>query len=162
MLFRSLGFSDEEVREIIRYYNEAGAFSLDEDETLRAMRPWYDGYCFSEYADVEGHHVFNPDMVLYYLCNYIDEGEPPTDMIDPNTKTDYAKLDRIVRLDKIEGAGFAASFGWAAASLGWAAASFAGTAASFSAGADSAGAWAGATVGVGAGWLGLRRAPLPR
>ena len=98
-----LGFSDEEVREIIRYYNEAGAFSLDEDETLRAMRPWYDGYCFSEYADVEGHHVFNPDMVLYYLCNYIDEGEPPTDMIDPNTKTDYAKLDRIVRLDKIEG-----------------------------------------------------------
>ena len=96
-----LGFSDEEVREIIRYYNEAGAFSLDEDETLRAMRPWYDGYCFSEYADVEGHHVFNPDMVLYYLCNYIDEGEPPTDMIDPNTKTDYAKLDRIVRLDKI-------------------------------------------------------------
>ena len=98
-----LGFSDEEVREIIRYYNEAGAFSLDEYETLRAMRPWYDGYCFSEYADVEGHHVFNPDMVLYYLCNYIDEGEPPTDMIDPNTKTDYAKLDRIVRLDKIEG-----------------------------------------------------------
>ena len=38
-----LGFSDEEVRQIIRYYNEAGAFSLDEEETLEAMRPWYDG-----------------------------------------------------------------------------------------------------------------------
>ena len=66
-----LGFSDEEVRQIIRYYNEAGAFSLDEDETLKAMRPWYDGYCFSEYANVEGHHVFNTDMVLYYLKSFL-------------------------------------------------------------------------------------------
>ena len=98
-----LGFSDEEVRRIIRYYNEAGAFSLDEDETLRAMRPWYDGYCFSEYANVDGHHVFNTDMVLYYLKSFLLNGEAPDDMIDPNTKTDYAKLDRVVRLDKIEG-----------------------------------------------------------
>ena len=98
-----LGFSDEEVRQIIRYYNEAGAFSLDEDETLKAMRPWYDGYCFSEYANVEGHHVFNTDMVLYYLKSFLLNGEEPSDLIDPNAKTDYAKLDRVVRLDKIEG-----------------------------------------------------------
>ena len=98
-----LGFSDEEVRQIIRYYNEVGAFSLDEDETLKAMRPWYDGYCFSEYANVEGHHVFNTDMVLYYLKSFLLNGEEPSDLIDPNAKTDYAKLDRVVRLDKIEG-----------------------------------------------------------
>ena len=98
-----LGFSDEEVRQIIRYYNEAGAFSLDEEETLEAMRPWYDGYCFSEYADVKNHHVFNTDMVLYYLKSFLNNGREPADKIDPNTKTDYAKLDRIVRLDKIEG-----------------------------------------------------------
>ncbi len=98
-----LGFSDEEVRQIIRYYNEAGAFSLDEEETLEAMRPWYDGYCFSEYADVKNHHVFNTDMVLYYLKSFLNNGRQPADKIDPNTKTDYAKLDRIVRLDKIEG-----------------------------------------------------------
>ena len=98
-----LGFSEEEVRGIIRYYNEVGAFSPDEDETLRAMRPWYDGYCFSEYANVEGHHVFNTDMVLYYLKSFLLNGEAPDDLIDPNTRTDYAKLDRVVRLDKIEG-----------------------------------------------------------
>ena len=98
-----LGFSDEEVRQIIRYYNEAGAFSLDEEETLEAMRPWYDGYCFSEYADVKNHHVFNTDMVLYYLKSFLNNGREPADKLDPNTKTDYAKLDRIVRLDKIEG-----------------------------------------------------------
>ena len=98
-----LGFSDDEVRQIIRYYNEVGAFSLDEEETLKAMRPWYDGYCFSEYGNVEGHHVFNTDMVLYYLKSFLLNGEAPTEMIDPNTKTDYAKLDRVVRLDKIDG-----------------------------------------------------------
>ena len=98
-----LGFSEEEVREMIRYYNGQGAFSIDEEETIRAMKPWYDGYCFSEFREVEGHHVFNPDMVLYYLHNYMEEGEPPVEMVDPNTKTDYAKLDRVVRLDKIDG-----------------------------------------------------------
>ena len=98
-----LGFSDDEVRQIIRYYNEAGAFSLDEEETLKTMRPWYDGYCFSEYGNVEGHHVFNTDMVLYYLKSFLLNGEAPTEMVDPNTKTDYAKLDRVVRLDKIDG-----------------------------------------------------------
>ena len=98
-----LGFSDDEVRQIIRYYNEVGAFSLDEEETLKTMRPWYDGYCFSEYGNVEGHHVFNTDMVLYYLKSFLLNGEAPTEMVDPNTKTDYAKLDRVVRLDKIDG-----------------------------------------------------------
>ncbi len=98
-----LGFSDEEVRGIIRYYNNAGAFQLDEDKTLEAMRPWYDGYCFSEYTDVKGHQVFNTDMVLYYLKSFLFNGEEPADLIDPNAKTDYAKLDRIVRLDQLEG-----------------------------------------------------------
>ena len=98
-----LGFSDEEVRDMIRYYNEAGAFQLDVEKTLEEMRPWYDGYCFSEYADVKGRQVFNTDMVLYYLGNFIFNGEEPADLIDPNSKTDYAKLDRIVRLDQLEG-----------------------------------------------------------
>ena len=98
-----LGFSEDEVRQIVNYYNEVGAISVDVEETIKAMEPWYDGYCFTEFKDVTGHHVFNPDMVLYYLNNYIEEGEPPVDMVDPNTKTDYAKLDRVVRLDQIDG-----------------------------------------------------------
>ena len=98
-----LGFSDDEVRQIIRYYNVVGAFSLDEEATLEAMRPWYDGYCFSEYPKVVGHHVFNTDMVLYYLQSFLMNGGEPVEKVDPNTKTDYAKLDRVVRLDQIDG-----------------------------------------------------------
>ena len=98
-----LGFSEEEVRQLVSYYNEVGAISVDVEETIETMKPWYDGYCFSELRDVSGHHVFNPDMVLYYLKSHLLNGEPPMDMVDPNTKTDYAKLDRVVRLDQIDG-----------------------------------------------------------
>ena len=98
-----LGFSTEEVRQLIRYYNEVGALSLDEDETIAAMKPWYDGYCFAEFRDAENHHVYNPDMVLYYMKSLLLNGKPPKEMVDPNTKTDYAKLDRVIRLDQIDG-----------------------------------------------------------
>lgn len=98
-----LGFSEEEVREMIRYYNEVGAFSLDEDDTLNVLRRWYGGYCFSEYNDVEGHTVFNSTMVLYYLKHIIFNGKAPSDIIDPNTIISYAGIDRIVRLDTLGG-----------------------------------------------------------
>ena len=42
-------------------------------------------------------------MVLYYLQSFLMNGEEPVEKIDPNTKTDYAKLDRVVRLDQIDG-----------------------------------------------------------
>ena len=98
-----LGFSEKDVRQLVGYYNEVAGLKVDVDETIEAMKPWYDGYCFSEFRDVTEHHVFNPDMVLYYMKSYLMNGEPPKDMVDPNTKTDYAKLDRVVRLDKMDG-----------------------------------------------------------
>ena len=45
------------------------------------MKPWYDNYCFSEDALHTQSKVFNSDMVIYYLRNYIDRGESPKQMI---------------------------------------------------------------------------------
>lgn len=42
-------------------------------------------------------------MVIYYLRNYIDRGEAPKQMIDPNTKTDYNKMKKLLQLDKLDG-----------------------------------------------------------
>ena len=42
-------------------------------------------------------------MVLYYLRNYISRDEGPEEMIDPNTKTDYNKMKRLLQLDKLDG-----------------------------------------------------------
>ncbi len=98
-----LGFCDEDVREMICYYNEAGSVSLDEEETLNVLRRWYGGYCFSEYNDVEGHTVFNTTMVLYYLKHIIFDGKAPSDMIDKNTIRSSVDIDRLVRLDSLGG-----------------------------------------------------------
>ena len=51
-----------------------------------------DNYCFSEDALRTQSKVFNCDMVLYYLRNYMETGEAPRQMIDPNAKTDYNKM----------------------------------------------------------------------
>ena len=47
--------------------------------------------------------VFNCDMVVYYLRNYINEGKAPKEMIDRNTRTDYSKMKKLIQLDKLDG-----------------------------------------------------------
>lgn len=42
-------------------------------------------------------------MVLYYLRNYITLGKSPKEMIDPNTRTDYNKMKKLIQLDKLDG-----------------------------------------------------------
>ncbi len=100
-----LGFSTEDVREIFTYYKENGLIRPDADieAIIREMKPWYDNYCFAEEALETQSRVFNCDMVLYYLRNYMNRGEGPKDMIDPNTKTDYNKMRKLINLDKLDG-----------------------------------------------------------
>ena len=100
-----LGFSTEDVRDMINYYKQIGKIRPDADtEAIIAdMKPWYDNYCFSKLALKTQSKVFNCDMVLYYLRNYMETGEAPEQMIDPNTKTDYAKMKKLLQLDKLDG-----------------------------------------------------------
>ena len=42
-------------------------------------------------------------MVFYYLRNYLSSGKGPEEMIDPNTKTDYNKMKKLIQLDKLDG-----------------------------------------------------------
>ena len=100
-----LGFSLEEVRKMFTYYKEVGCIpaTSDIEAMIDEMKPWYDNYCFSEDALHTQSMVFNSDMVIYYLRNYIDRGEAPKQMIDPNTKTDYNKMKKLLQLDKLDG-----------------------------------------------------------
>lgn len=100
---RMLGFSETEVREMVRYYRAAGAVKAGEEELIAEMKPWYDGYCFAEDAVYTGPKMFNCDMVTYYLNSLIQQGRPPKEMVDRNTRTDYIKLDRLIRLDRLDG-----------------------------------------------------------
>ena len=100
-----LGFSTEDVREMFAYYQQAGQIPADRDidAIISEMKPWYDNYCFSKDALETQSRVFNCDMVLYYLRNYVSSGRGPEEMIDPNTKTDYGKMKKLLQLDTLDG-----------------------------------------------------------
>ena len=100
-----LGFSLEEVRKMFAYYKEVGGIpaTSDIEVMIDEMKPWYDNYCFSEDALKNQSKVFNCDMVIYYLRNYMDRDEAPKQMIDPNTMTDYNKMKKLLQLDKLDG-----------------------------------------------------------
>ena len=100
-----LGFSTEDVREMFEYFKSAGKVrpDCDVESVIAEMKPWYDNYCFSEDALRTQSRVFNCVMVLYYLRNYMETGESPRQMIDPNTKTDYNKMKKLLQLDKLDG-----------------------------------------------------------
>ena len=100
-----LGFSTEDVHALFSYYKASGAIRPDcnIEAVIDEMKPWYDNYRFAKDALHTQSRVFNCDMVLYYLRNYISRGEGPEEMIDPNTKTDYNKMKRLLQLDKLDG-----------------------------------------------------------
>ena len=100
-----LGFSTKDVVEMFTYYKNHGQIPADSDVNaiVEDMKPWYDNYCFAEEALQKSTRMFNCDMVLYYLRNYMDYGHAPEEMIDPNTKTDYGKMKKLLQFDKLDG-----------------------------------------------------------
>ena len=99
-----IGFSEDEVREMITYYKDEDALPEDVtvDGLVEIMKPWYDNYCFSE--DRLEERMFNSDMALYFLNSYLQLGKAPKMMVDNNIRTDYSKLRHLVQIDKTFGA----------------------------------------------------------
>ena len=95
-----LGFSEDEVRQMIRYYKDAGAIKpeVTEDSIIADIKPWYDNYCFAKSSFGKEPSMFNSDMVCYYMSTLIDTGTKPEEMVDPNTKTDYKKLRDLIEI----------------------------------------------------------------
>ncbi len=92
-----LGFTGQEVSQIVTYYQEHGMSVPDLDELMGLMKEWYDNYRFSKKAV---NRVFNADMALYFVLNFLESGDYPDDMIDENVKIDYRKLRHLVVLDR--------------------------------------------------------------
>ena len=99
-----IGFSEDEVREMIAYYKDEDALPEDVtvDGLVEIMKPWYDNYCFSSRKLEE--RMFNSDMALYFLNSYLQQQLPPEMMVDNNIRTDYNKLRHLVQIDKTFGA----------------------------------------------------------
>ena len=100
-----LGFSTKDVVEMFTYYKQSGSLPADSDveAIVEDIKPWYDNYYFAKESLGKDNRMFNCDMVLYYLRNYMDYGHAPEQMIDPNTRTDYGKMKKLLQFDKLDG-----------------------------------------------------------
>ncbi|WP_315115529.1 AAA family ATPase [uncultured Clostridium sp.] len=84
-----MGFTRNEISSIM---DEVGI----KDKSLKEkicidMTEYYNGYKFNE----DSKSVFNPDMSMYFLDNYLAYNEYPKEMIDNNVKTDYGKVNQL-------------------------------------------------------------------
>ena len=43
-----MGFTEDEVREMLTYYSTKAPFHHTVDELIELMKPWYDNYCFAQ------------------------------------------------------------------------------------------------------------------
>jgi hypothetical protein len=98
-----LGFSTEEVLDMVHYYQGKGLLPSDAAPLMEEMTEWYDGYCFSKMALNSGQKIYNSTMVINYLQFYIEKGCAPESLLDSNTRTDYAKLHQLLHLDQLNG-----------------------------------------------------------
>ena len=94
------GFTEQEVRDMLTYYTDfCNLHDYTIDELIEIMKPWYDNYCFAPEAYGEA-TMYNSNMVLYFVKNYIDNGKAPREMIEDNIRIDYEKLRMLIRKDK--------------------------------------------------------------
>ena len=91
-----MGFSKEEIKEMMTAQN----ISEEEQEKLMPiMKENYDGYLFSR--DVK-EKLYNSNMTLYFLNEYVAFGKVPERLVDVNIASDYSKIGNMLKLCKGE------------------------------------------------------------
>ena len=91
-----MGFTEQELKELMKEQN----ISKDEqEEILPIMKENYDGYRFSLYGKEK---MYNSNMCLYFLNNYLESRRIPSQLIDVNIASDYTKLGKMLDLCKGE------------------------------------------------------------
>ena len=92
-----LGFTEEEVRELLEMYRDCGVFDQEVEAALEVMREWYNGYRFAKSAQGD---LYNTDMVLYFLDGSIPNKPMPDHLIDTNVRIDYGKLRHLLTVNR--------------------------------------------------------------
>ncbi|MDO5557951.1 MAG: AAA family ATPase, partial [Clostridia bacterium] len=91
-----VGFSKEEVKNILDIFK----IKNDKEDIYEVLEKNYDGYRFSVESEEKS---FNSTLVIYYLNEYINEGNVPTNLIDMNLSASYEKIKNIVDLKNMNG-----------------------------------------------------------
>ena len=91
-----MGFTQTDLIEMM---NSLGISDEEQDTLLPIMKENYDGYQFSTKAQDK---IYNSNMCLYFLKEYINYKEIPEKLIDVNIASDYNKLGNMLDLCKGE------------------------------------------------------------
>ena len=91
-----MGFTKEEVLKIMESQNIS---KENQDNILPIMKENYDGYMFSIYGKEK---IYNSNMCLYFLNEYVQYERIPEQLIDVNIASDYTKLGKMLDLCKGE------------------------------------------------------------
>lgn len=89
-----LGFSEEEVAQILEYYEVENAARV-----LGDMRVYYNGSRFAPGAEMR---LYNSNMIWYFLSDLIPYKRYPLSLTDNNIASDYSKMAYIVNLSASE------------------------------------------------------------
>ena len=87
-----MGFTEQELRELMKAQNIE---EEKQEELIPVMRENYDGYRFSLHGKEK---IYNSNMCLYFLNNYVRFHEVPEQIIDVNIASDYTKLGKMLDL----------------------------------------------------------------
>ena len=91
-----MGFTEKELEKLMQ---EQNIVKEKQEELLPIMRENYDGYKFSIHGK---ERMYNSNMCLYFLNNYVRFSEIPDQLIDVNIASDYSKLGKMLDLCKGE------------------------------------------------------------
>ena len=91
-----MGFTQEEVK----YIMEREEIEEEKQkELMPIIKENYDGYMFSRKAQEK---IYNSNMTLYFLKEYLAFNQIPEKLMDVNIASDYSKLERMINLYKGE------------------------------------------------------------
>ncbi len=95
-LHEMMGFTETEIETLFAHYGITGN---DFDKLLPMLKAHYDGYVFAKNSE---NKLYNSDMVLYFAKDYLENQQPPDNLIDENIASSYAKIKRFVELGDYE------------------------------------------------------------
>ena len=93
---RWYGFTQEEIKEMMK---EQNIEKETQEELMPIMKENYDGYKFSMNAK---ENMYNSNMTLNFLADYVRLGRMPESLVDVNIASDYSKLGKMLNLCKGE------------------------------------------------------------
>ncbi len=94
-----LGFTKNDVKYLM---TELDLNESIQEKLLPLIKENYDGYIFSDIIrdDIEKYKMYNPNMTLFFLTNYLELNEIPNTLVDTNIISDYSKIEAFMNLCK--------------------------------------------------------------